>query len=90
MKRRYVLLLVALVTVMLLGMPASPAFAAGKVLKAGEAWEVAKTTALKSLTIAEGASITAPRGRTVSMTVDGIATPVQAGTYNGKIVLRVK
>jgi hypothetical protein len=54
---------------------------------AGSKWEVAETTTLSELTIAQGASITAAQGRSVTMTVDGVETPLKAGSYKGKIVL---
>jgi hypothetical protein len=52
-------------------------------------WVVSKTSYLTGLTIAGGAVVTAPDGKTVTMMVDGIATPIAAGTYTGKIVLTV-
>ena len=55
----------------------------------GAKWEVARTTALSELTVGEGASITAPAGHSVTMTVDGVETDIEPGTYNGKIVLTV-
>ncbi|MCL8017255.1 hypothetical protein [Streptomyces sp. AS02] len=68
---------------------------------AGETYEVSTTTRLSRLTIAEGGKITAPDGRTLSLTVDGVetgqlltetggtATLIQAGTYRGDLVLTV-
>lgn len=53
------------------------------------AWTVSKTSYLNSLTIADGASIAAPKGQKVTMTVDGIETAIKAGGYKGKIVLAV-
>jgi len=61
--------------------------AATRTVDAGAKWEVAETTTLSELTIAEGATVTAPEGRSLSMTVDGVETPVKPGTYKGKIVL---
>jgi len=52
-------------------------------------WIVDKTSFLNELTIAKGASVAAPQGSKVTMTVDGVEKPVSAGTYKGKIVLRV-
>lgn len=52
-------------------------------------WEVDKTSYLTGLTIAEGAIITAPGCHTLVMTVDGIETPIAAGSYAGNIVLLV-
>jgi hypothetical protein len=50
---------------------------------------VDKTTRLNELSIGKGASIKAPDGHTLTMTVDGIETPVNPGDYKGKIVLTV-
>jgi hypothetical protein len=52
-------------------------------------WTVAGTSYLTSLTIASGASITAPKGYGVTMTIDGAKKEIKAGTYKGKIVLTV-
>jgi hypothetical protein len=53
----------------------------------GTKWEVAATTTLSELTIGEGASVVASEGRSLTMTVGGVETPVKAGTYKGKVVL---
>lgn len=42
-----------------------------------------------NLTIAEGTTIKAPDGKSLTKTVDGVETPVKAGTYKGKIVISV-
>jgi hypothetical protein len=60
-----------------------------KSVQAGSTWAVDKTTELSSLTIGEGASIAAPAGHDVTMTVDGVQMDVKPGTYHGKIVLAV-
>ncbi len=52
-------------------------------------WTVDKTSFLDSLTIAPGAAVTAPAGRKLTMTVDGVTTEIKAGTYTGKITLSV-
>jgi len=83
------MLLVALSVISLMVMPLSTAFAAEKTLKAGETWEVAETTTLRDLVIAEDAGIQAPEGHTVNMTVDGVGTPIAAGHYKGDVVLTV-
>ena len=41
------------------------------------------------LTLADGAVLKAAGGKRLSMTVDGVETPVQSGAYIGKIVLSV-
>jgi hypothetical protein len=50
-------------------------------------WTVAGTSYLTSITVAKGAVIKAPEGKTLTMTVDGVKTPIGAGTYKGKIVI---
>jgi len=52
-------------------------------------WTVTDTCYLTSLTLAEGATVSAPAGQTVTMTVDGVSTAIGEGTYSGKIVLSV-
>jgi hypothetical protein len=53
------------------------------------AWMVTDTSYLTSLTLAEGAQVLAAEGKSLTMTVDGVPTPVAAGSYTGKIVLTV-
>ena len=52
-------------------------------------WIVEESIALRSLTTAEGASLAAPEGKTLTMTVDGVETAIASGTYKGKIVMTV-
>jgi hypothetical protein len=52
-------------------------------------WVVDKNCYLSGLTLAPGAQVEAPAGKVLTMTVDGVETPVAAGTYTGKIVLTV-
>jgi hypothetical protein len=52
-------------------------------------WTVAGTSYLTSLTVAKGAVIKTPKGKTLTMTVDGVKTKITPGTYRGKIVLTV-
>jgi NADPH-dependent curcumin reductase CurA len=52
-------------------------------------WEVTGTSYVTSLTLAEGADLVGAEGKTLTMTVDGVATPVAAGTYTGVIELTV-
>jgi hypothetical protein len=67
---------------------ASPSDAsASKSVGAGSSWTVEKTTQLNSLTIAEGATLAAPKGYSLTMTVDGVETTIRPGTYKGKVVL---
>ena len=82
----------AVATALLLTLlPAAAALAAAatptRTVASGRTWEVTETTALAALTIAEGASVTAPPGRSLSLTVDGVETPVRPGSYRGRIVL---
>jgi hypothetical protein len=58
-------------------------------LKGGTVWTVTGTSYLTSLTIGDGSSVAAPKGSKVTMTVDGVAKPLQAGTYEGAIMLTV-
>jgi hypothetical protein len=58
-----------------------------KDLATGSVWEITQTTNLDKLTIAEGAGIKAPEGYSVSLTVDGVETPIEPGSYKGNIVL---
>lgn len=67
----------------------------------GETYTVSATTRVNELSIAEGGTIAAPDGSSLSLTVDGVetgqlltatggtATLIQAGTYRGDVVLTV-
>jgi len=68
---------------------ASPAWGqeASKSVASGAKWVVDKTTSLKSLTIAEGATVASPKGYNVTMTVDGVERAIKPGSYKGAIVL---
>ena len=52
-------------------------------------WTVSGTSAMSSLTMEKGASISAPTGYQLAMTVDGKEMPVTAGSYQGEVVLKV-
>jgi hypothetical protein len=52
-------------------------------------WVVTDTSYLTRLTVSEDSKLTAPEGSVLSMTVDGMETPVKAGTYKGDVVLSV-
>jgi hypothetical protein len=58
-------------------------------LDADSKWVVDETSYLTGLTIAKGASVTAPEGYTVTMTVGGVKKAIGEGEYKGKIVLYV-
>ena len=59
-----------------------------KTVKTG-AWLVEKKTELEALMIGAGASVAAPEGKTVIMTVNGVTTDIKPGSYRGKVVLEV-
>lgn len=57
-------------------------------LNSGSAWTVTGTSYLTALTLAADATVRAPRGRSVTLTVDGTATePTPGQTYTGAITL---
>jgi hypothetical protein len=58
-------------------------------LAAGSTWTVAETTTLTELTIPEGAHIAAAAGHSLTMTINGVESPIEAGSYQGVIVLTV-
>ncbi|MEU9453348.1 hypothetical protein [Streptomyces sp. NPDC048277] len=59
-------------------------------LNSGSTWTVTGTSYLTSLTLAADASVKAPRGRTVKLTVDGTETALTAGSsYTGALTLTV-
>jgi hypothetical protein len=62
---------------------------ATKSVDTGVVWEVGETTSLSSLTIAEDATVKAPEGKCLTMTVGGVEKRITPGTYNGDIVLTV-
>ncbi len=60
-------------------------------LKNGSTWTLTGTCYLTSLTISADSTVTAASGKTVTMTVDGTATPIEPGkTYTGAVVLTVQ
>jgi hypothetical protein len=54
-----------------------------------DTWVVDQTTTLFGLKLADGATITAPAGKQVTMTYNGDNVPILPGTYEGDIVLTV-
>lgn len=52
-------------------------------------WTITNDSYLGSLTITEGANIKAPEGYKIEMTVDGVKTEIVAGTYTGKVILKL-
>jgi hypothetical protein len=55
----------------------------------GSIWTVPGTSYISKLVIDESSSIIAVDGK-VTMTVNGVATPIKAGTYEGRIVIATK
>ncbi|RPE40522.1 hypothetical protein EDD90_3576 [Streptomyces sp. Ag109_O5-1] len=59
-------------------------------LGAGSTWTVTGTSYLSALTLASTASVEAPSGKTLTLTVDGTATTITAGkSYTGALTLTV-
>jgi NADPH-dependent curcumin reductase CurA len=52
-------------------------------------WEVTGTSYVTALTLADGAEVVGADGKAVTMKVNGVVTPVAAGTYTGLIELTV-
>jgi hypothetical protein len=52
-------------------------------------WIVTGTSLLSSLTLDAQATLTAPQGKTLSMTVDGVPTELLPGSYTGEIRLTI-
>jgi hypothetical protein len=51
-------------------------------------WTVTGPSHLTRLTVGTDSVINAPSGQAVTMTVDGVATPIRPGSYRGQIVLQ--
>lgn len=58
-------------------------------LNSGSVWNVTDESTLIALTITDGAAIAAQGGKKVTMTVDSVETPIKAGAYKGRIILKV-
>ena len=86
MKKRLIQTLAVIGITAMLMMPLA-ACSVKKDIASGSTWEVAEITSLDSLTIADGAVIKAPEGKSLTMTVDGVETGINPGAYKGKIVL---
>ncbi|HWU03084.1 MAG TPA: hypothetical protein VN222_10130 [Novosphingobium sp.] len=63
------------------------ASAQSRSVAAGSSWTIARETVLDRLDIAPGGQIRPAAGRELSMTVDGVGTPLAPGSYKGRIVL---
>ncbi|MFD0516907.1 autotransporter outer membrane beta-barrel domain-containing protein [Paractinoplanes durhamensis] len=60
-------------------------------LTGGADWTVTGTSYLTKLTLGAGSAITAPRGKHLVVTVDGVpAVPTAGGTYTGAVVLGIR
>ncbi len=59
-------------------------------LENGCDWTLTGTCYMTKLTLGEDCTVRAEDGKSVTMTVDGVETPIAAGEYVGKIVLAVK
>jgi hypothetical protein len=68
---------------------AEPPTAAAKVVAAGSRWQLDKTTRLASLTIGNGARLSAATGNSLTLTVNGVGTTIAPGSYRGNVVLTV-
>ncbi|WP_199854597.1 hypothetical protein [Streptomyces dioscori] len=59
-------------------------------LGSGSSWTVTGTSHLSALTLAADATVRAPRGKAVTLTVDGTPTAIEAGhSYTGALTLTV-
>ena len=56
-------------------------------VESGSSWTVTEKTTVSTLTIKDDAKVTCPDGYLLTMTVDGVETPIQPGSYKGNIVL---
>jgi len=95
-KTRFIKILVLMGVAVMLTLPFTTvdkvtfaAAAASKTVSAGSTWVIDKTTNLSSLTIAEGAVIKAPDGKSLTMTVDGIGKAMKPGVFKGDILITV-
>ncbi len=70
-----------------LGMFREDNFGLSLALENGAVWTVTEDSYLTALTVDGTSSIVGADGKAVSMTVDGVATPIAAGTYEGEIVV---
>jgi len=85
-KRRFIKTLIAASVAIMFVVPFTGC-GAKKTVNTGSTWEVTETTRLTGLTIADGASIKAPEGYSITMTVDGVETGINPGTYEGDIMI---
>jgi len=93
MRNRFIMMLVtvAAATVLLLAL-CSGAFAATYstvTVSADETWTVAETSSMHKLVLAAGATVAAPAGKSLTLTVNGVEKALLAGTYEGAVVVTV-
>jgi hypothetical protein len=88
-KFTYTLMAIGASTLLVMALASGPVFAAGKNVAAGSSWVVESTTNLTGLTVGNGATIKAPEGKLVTLTVDGVETPIEAKSYKGNVVLTI-
>lgn len=69
--------------------PAAVYAQAGGSLTVSGAKVIGRTTSLSSLHIAEGAALSAPKGKMLTLTVDGVERNIEPGRYAGAVVLTV-
>jgi hypothetical protein len=60
-----------------------------KIVEACTPWEVDKTYHLYDLIIKEGAQLIAPKGKFLTLTVNGVGRAIQPGVYRGDVVVSV-
>jgi hypothetical protein len=56
-------------------------------LDAKSTWTITAASTMSGLTIASGATVSALKGYQLTMAVNGVATAIAPGSYNGKIVI---
>jgi hypothetical protein len=91
MQKRFInsLATVGITAVCVLLFSAATALAETKMVDKGATWVVEKTTSLTGLTIADGATVKAPEGSNVTLSIDGAGAAIKAGDFKGKVVLTV-
>jgi len=60
-----------------------------KTVAPGQHWLVARTTHLSALTVSANATLIAPPGHALTLTVDGVERTLEPGRYRGDIVITV-
>jgi len=85
--RAFQAFLVFVVFLVLAGSSGLTGCGATKTVASGSTWVVGQTSKLGNLVIENGATVKAPDGSLLTMTVNGVETAIQPGTYSGKVVL---